>query len=134
MLNVIVPPPIELASVIAWRNEPVPVSLVFVTVKTKGVVTLFGRGIPSTVERSPGRLLNASAKLDTSKTEQADNSATATAIRSAEARIVLFCFFFMGGDWGLTRRYILFYGKSRPKFPEASTKAAGASCQIRSIL
>ena len=30
----------ELASVIAWRKEPVPVSLVFMTVKTKGVAGL----------------------------------------------------------------------------------------------
>src|SRR5215472_8401619 len=40
MLKLIVPPPMLLASVIAWRNEPVPLSLVFVTVKTNGAVLL----------------------------------------------------------------------------------------------
>jgi hypothetical protein len=40
MLKLIVPPPMELASVIAWRSEPVPESLVFVTVKTKGATGL----------------------------------------------------------------------------------------------
>src|SRR5262245_37451151 len=42
MLKLIVPPPIPLASVIACRNEPVPESFVFVTVKTKGVEGLGG--------------------------------------------------------------------------------------------
>ena len=41
ILNVIVPPA-TLASIIAWRNEPGPLSLVFATVKTKeGDVTLW---------------------------------------------------------------------------------------------
>src|SRR5207249_7948804 len=43
MLNVIVPPA-TLASVIALRNEPVPLSLVFVTVKTNGTVVLCNCG------------------------------------------------------------------------------------------
>ena len=41
MLNWIVPPPMLLASRIACRNEPVPLSFIFVTVKIKGAVTRF---------------------------------------------------------------------------------------------
>src|SRR5207302_2824172 len=44
MLKLIVPPPMLLASVIAWRNEPVPESFVFVTVKTNGTVVLCNCG------------------------------------------------------------------------------------------
>jgi hypothetical protein len=36
MLNAIVPPPPLFASRIAWRNEPVPLSFVFVTVNVIG--------------------------------------------------------------------------------------------------
>ena len=41
MLKLIVPPPMLLASRIAWRNEPTPLSLVLVTVKANGVPGLF---------------------------------------------------------------------------------------------
>src|SRR6478752_1956830 len=54
MLNVIMPPPMLLASVIAWRNEPVPVSLMFVTVKTKGVVGVWTAGRDSCVMAGSG--------------------------------------------------------------------------------
>src|ERR1043166_210157 len=53
MLKLIVPPPIELASRIAWRNEPVPLSFVFVTVKARGVVRLCGVVDEGDGERSP---------------------------------------------------------------------------------
>src|SRR6266404_1890806 len=49
MLKLIVPPPILLASRIAWRNDPPPVSLVFMTVKTKGVVGVCTAGRDSCV-------------------------------------------------------------------------------------
>ena len=43
-----------LASRIAWRNEPVPVSLVFVTVNTKGATTRFDSAEEGDGGRSPG--------------------------------------------------------------------------------
>jgi len=52
-----------LASRIACRNEPEPLSLVFVTVKTKGVVTLFTRIGSSLVERVVLNALATSAAL-----------------------------------------------------------------------
>src|SRR5262249_20830810 len=120
MLNAIVPPPMLFASRIAWRNEPVPESLVFVTVKTNGVAGLFTSGVPSPVERvvpnalatraaSPPdicalgelsaivfrRSRSTLATPEASKIEQADNKATARMIRSAKADGELFCFFFI---------------------------------------
>jgi len=86
MLNAIVPPA-TLASVIAWRNEPVPVSLVLVTVKTKGDVTLFPRvdasGAIGPVERV---VHNALAKPEANKIDEIDKRATDRVIRSAKAR------------------------------------------------
>jgi hypothetical protein len=87
------------ASRIAWRNEPVPLSLVFVTVKTDGNVTLFGCWLAprmlAELERSPLRLFNVLAKLDANTIEVIDTRPTARAIRSAKARAELFAFFFI---------------------------------------
>jgi hypothetical protein len=99
-----------LASVIAWRNEPVPLSFVFITVKTKGVVGLCTSGDScatvasgSLAFRTPvGRVervaLNALAKLEASKSEQIANKATGSIIRSAKARAGVF--FFILFFWG----------------------------------
>src|SRR2546421_1489141 len=113
MLKLIVPPPIELASVIAWRNEPVPLSLVFVTVKTKGATGLCTAGSDSCatvasgslalrtrmveMEWSPWRLLNALAKVDASKIEKIDNKATTSVTRNAKAAVELFFFILLLG-------------------------------------
>src|SRR5215469_12523948 len=103
MSKLIVPPPILLASRIAWRNEPEPLSLVFVTVKTRGVMTLFAR-VDRAVERV---VLNALATPEARKTEAIENRATARAIRSANADMEVFRLFFIlfsgvrfGGLWG----------------------------------
>jgi hypothetical protein len=79
-----------LASRIAWRNEPVPESLVFVTVKTKGVTLCHCVG-PSWETLALGtrlaevECLNALAKLEASQIEPIDNKATASVIRRAKA-------------------------------------------------
>jgi hypothetical protein len=52
-----------LASVIAWRNEPVPLSLVFVTVKTNGVAGVCIAGRDSCVSDS-GELLTRVERAD----------------------------------------------------------------------
>jgi hypothetical protein len=99
-----------LASVIAWRNEPVPVSLVFMTVKTKGVAGLCTSvGSWATVasgsvafrtraERTQRVVRYALANVEASKIDEIDNSATASVIRSAKARAEVFFFIlFFGG-------------------------------------
>src|SRR5260370_27329143 len=85
MLNAIVPPPMELASRIAWRNEPVPESLVFITVKTKGVAGLCTssdscatvesgfRAPRMRVGRVERRVLSALAKVEATNIEPIDN-------------------------------------------------------------
>src|SRR5215469_5771801 len=109
MLNWMVPPPMLLASRIAWRNEPVPVSSVFVTVKTEGDVTLFAGvggawwsmafGFLASLTREEGvnRVVrDALAKVETSKREEANNKATtASIILNAAARTESFCFLFI---------------------------------------
>jgi hypothetical protein len=94
MLNAIVPPPMELASVIAWRNEPKPASAVFVTEKTKGDATVASGSLalPTRVGRVERVVLN--AKLEASMIEQIDNKPTVTVIRSAKARAGVFFFIF----------------------------------------
>ncbi len=91
-----------LASVIAWRNEPAPLSLVFMTVKTKGNVTVFGCWLAPwmlpEVERSPRRLLNAFPRLEASTIEKIDAKATTNVIRNAKAAAGLFFFIFV--LWG----------------------------------
>src|SRR6476469_3100217 len=49
MLKLIVPPPMLLASRIACRNEPIPLSFVFMTVKTRGVLGVWTAGRDSCV-------------------------------------------------------------------------------------
>jgi hypothetical protein len=98
MLKLIVPPPIPLASIIACRSEPPPLSFVFVTVKTKGVARLRAsfesratvafdslalRMRAGRVERV---VLNTLPTLEATKTELIDNNATASAMWSAAAR------------------------------------------------
>src|ERR1700747_2911978 len=111
MSKLIVPPPILLASVIAWRNEPVPLSLVFVTLKTNGV-----RGAPgdSFMTVASGSLtfvirlacvdsvsLNALAKVEGSNTVAIDTNVRVSTIRRAKACGELFFFivFFWGEMW-----------------------------------
>src|SRR6266567_5446327 len=55
MLKLIVPPPILLASRIAGRNDPPPMSLVFMTVNTKGVVGVCTAGRASVIVGSDSR-------------------------------------------------------------------------------
>src|ERR1043166_259030 len=98
MLKLMVPPPMEFASVIACRNEPVPLSLVFVTVKTKGVVALCISGdsfatVASgslALRRRVGRVervvRNALPKVEASRIDEIDTTVTARVIRSAKAR------------------------------------------------
>jgi hypothetical protein len=101
MLNAIVPPPMLLASVIAWRNEPVPVSLVFMTVKTKGATGLSDCVIPSVKCVVPWRAvagwlrLSTFANVEASNIDKIGNSATASVIRSAKARMGVFFFIFV---------------------------------------
>jgi hypothetical protein len=134
MLNGIVPPPMLLASRIAWRNEPVPLSFVFVTVKTKGVLGLVvSDDSPATVASGslafrtrPGRVnrvgLNEMAKIEARKTEPIDINARVSAIRSAKASGEVF--FFVAflevrcGDEVGGRYSTFFYEKTRQKFQE----------------
>src|SRR5437016_2320455 len=112
ILNAIVPPPMLLASRIACRSEPVPLSLVFVTVKTKGATGLSAsvdscaavaigslalRTRMVEMEWSPWRLLNALAKVDASKIEKIDNKATTSVTRNAKAAVELFFFILLLG-------------------------------------
>src|SRR6266581_784144 len=97
MLKLIVPPPIPLASVIAWRSEPVPLSLVFITVKTRGVAGLCVAGnssgtvaavtleFVSRVDRVDRVVRNALPRVDASKIDEIVNSATARIMRRAKA-------------------------------------------------
>ena len=87
----------ELASRIAWRSEPVPLSLVFVTVKTKGVLGLLvSDDSRATVDLGsltfplrPVRVarvgLNEVANIEARKIEPIVISARVSAIRSAKA-------------------------------------------------
>jgi hypothetical protein len=118
MLNAIVPPPIELASRIAWRNEPVPLSLVFVTVKTKGVVGLCtsvgswaivasdSLAFRTRVGRVERVVLNTLAKVEASKIDEIDNSSK----RKSASRGVLFHFVL----WGLICFFTEVWGVERP--------------------
>ena len=104
MLKVIVPPPMELASRIAWRNEPVPGSFVFMTVKTKGATGL-GASVDScatvasgslALRRRVGRVervvFNILPNAETNKSEPIDKKATPNVIRSEKARGEIFFF------------------------------------------
>ena len=90
-----VPPPMLLASRIACRNEPEPLSFVFVTVKIKGVLGLFVDS-PATVAsgslvfrmrpmRAERVALSELAKTEAKKIEPADINARVSAIRRAKA-------------------------------------------------
>ena len=102
----IVPPPMLLASRMAWRNEPEPLSLVFVTEKTKGVPGLFVDS-PTTVAsgspvfrmrsiRAERVALSELAKIEAKKIEPTDINARVSAIRSAKAcgEVFFFMVFF----------------------------------------
>ena len=108
MSKLIVPPPMLLASRIAWRNEPVPLSLVFETVKTRGDVTPFTRAgascaiwpscflvLRTRVARVERVDLNALEKLEATKIEAIDSKATGRLIRSAKADREMFLLFFI---------------------------------------
>jgi hypothetical protein len=96
-----------LASVIAWRNEPEPLSLVFVTVKTKGALGLFAsddwRGAVA-ADCFAFRVfvciscvgLNEMAKTEARKNEPINITAKVSAIRSAKAcgEVFFFIVFF----------------------------------------
>lgn len=129
MLNAIVTPPMLLASRIAWRNEPVPLSFVFVTVKTKGV----SEDSPATVASGslafrtrPGRVnrvgLNEMAKIEAGKTEPIPINARIRAIRSAKASgEVFFLVAFLEvrcGDEVGGRYSTFFYEKTSQNFQE----------------
>lgn len=100
------------ASMIAWRNDPVPLSLVFVTLKTKGtrgfgVLFDSGGAVASGSLASLTRLgrvgrvvLNALAKPEASKIEQIDNKAIGSIIRSAKARVGVWFFILFFGVMG----------------------------------
>lgn len=131
MLKLIVPPPMALASRIAWRNEPVPLSFVLLTVKTKGVPGLF-LDFPATVacgalgfrirsRRGECVVLNELAKIEANKIEQTNINARVSAIRRAKARGEVFFFMVslgwdVGDEGGGWRYSIFLYGKTRPKF------------------
>ena len=113
MLKLIVPPPMELASVIAWRNEPVPLSLVFVTVKTKGATGLCTAGsdscstvasgslrFPTRTERVDRVVREVLANVETSKSEGIDTSVKTRVTRSAKALADIFVFIFYGVELG----------------------------------
>ena len=128
MLNAIVPPPMLLASVIACRSEPPPLSFVFVTVKTKGVarsrasvesratVAFDSPALRMRAGRVERVVLNALPTLEAIKTELIDNNATAGVIRSAKARGE--AFFFILFFWGVCARTTFFYGGASKKFQE----------------
>ena len=100
----IVPPPMLLASRMAWRNEPEPLSLVFATVKTKGVLGLFVSDDPSATVASgsfafrmrPVRAsragLNEVANIEARKTDPIVINARVSAIRRAKACEEVFFF------------------------------------------
>src|SRR5215471_270225 len=115
MLKLIVPPPMLLASRIAWRNEPVPLSLVFVTLKTKGVLGAFEDSRATVASGSLAfrmpvvRVMrvgfNVVAKIEARKIEPVDINARVSAIRSAKAcgEVFFFIMFFgvrCGGEGG----------------------------------
>ena len=123
------------ASRIACRKEPVPLSLVFVTVKTNGAIGLRAlAGSRVTVASGslmfpmPPMLVNRVdlgevAKIDARKTELINIKATVNAMRSAKACGGVFFFIvFFGvkcGEGRGPRSYsILFYGKTKQKFQE----------------
>src|SRR5262245_66356980 len=92
MLKLIVPPPIPLASLIACRREPPPLSLTFMTVKTAGVLGLCAchescatGPFNSLALRSVRVVRDALAKVDTNRTEQTNRSVIGMVIRSANA-------------------------------------------------
>jgi hypothetical protein len=103
----------ELASVMAWRNEPVPLSLVFVTVKTKGTTglrcsggsfaTVASASFPVAIRlaRLDRAILNALAKVEASNTVAIDMNARISAIRRAKACGEVFFFIVLWGEiWG----------------------------------
>src|SRR5262245_45248488 len=104
MLNSIVPPPIPLASLIAWRSEPMPLSSAFITIKAAGVLGLGARDASCATaaldsfrmrdERVPRDAL---AKVDTTRTEQTNKSVIPTVIRSANAPESIFVFILGAG-------------------------------------
>src|SRR5215472_10295077 len=105
MAKLIVPPPMLFASRIAWRNEPVPLSFVFVTEKTKGMLGLFdsratlGSGSLAFRMRSVcvNRVaLDEVAKMEAKKIEPIDINARISAIRRANACGEVFFFMFFG--------------------------------------
>src|SRR5215471_1013675 len=112
MSNVIVPPPMLFASRMAWRNEPEPLSLVLLTVKTKGVLGFFisddSRAALASSSLAfrmrPGRVsragLNELAKIDARKTEPIVINARVSAIRRAKACGKVF-FFMCSFGWRL---------------------------------
>src|SRR5215510_4972274 len=105
MLNWIVPPPMLFASKIAWRNEPEPLSSVFVTVKTRGDVTLVTRvgdscatvasgsfALRTRAGRAERAVRNALPKVEASRIDEINNTAMARVIRSTKAREEAFFF------------------------------------------
>src|SRR6267378_1198179 len=133
MLKLIVPPPIPLASVIACRNEPAPLSLVFMTVKTKGIVALCISGDSCATVASGSLVLrrrvgrvervvrNALPKVEASRIDEIDNSATARVIRSVKAcGEVFFFILFFGVRFrdGEGAYSTFFYGKTSERFPQ----------------
>src|SRR6516225_8933492 len=98
MAKLIVPPPMLLASRIAWRNEPEPLSFVLVTLKTRGVLGF----VCMLAARANLVGLNEVANMDARKTELIDINARVSAIRSAKAWGEVFFFMvFSGGEmWG----------------------------------
>ena len=106
MSKLIVPPPMLLASRIACRNEPVPLSLVFVTLKTKGVLGLFvpegsrwtlGSDSLVVCMRSVRAGLNELANIEARKTDPIVINARVSAIRSAKACGEVFFFIVLWG-------------------------------------
>jgi len=99
-----------LASRIAWRNEPVPLSLVFVTVKTKGVLGLFvldnsvatvacgSLAFRMRPARVSGVGFNEVANIEARKIEPIDINAIVSAIRRAKACGEVFFFIGVWGD------------------------------------
>jgi hypothetical protein len=122
-----------LASRIACRNESVPLSLVFVTIKTNGTVVLCNCGDPcatvgaatlefvTRVERVNRVVRNALPKVDASKIDEIDNSATVKITRRAKACEEVF--FFILFVWGETQELSVpyntfFYGDASQKSSE----------------
>jgi hypothetical protein len=99
-----------LASRIAWRNDPDPLSVVFVTVKTKGALGLFvADGWYAASASGPlvfcvrdvriNRVgLSEVAKIDARKTEPIDINARVSAMRRAKACGEVFFFIGVWGD------------------------------------